>query len=53
MNSATKIKFQARCNKSNKILVSSYKKDYDLSIDDYAKIISDLIYKSIKPKFLI
>ena len=50
LNSATKIKFDQGIVNQTKYWYQSYKKDYYLSIDDYSKILSDLIYKSIDSK---
>ena len=50
LNSATKIKFDQGIVNQTKYWFQSYKKDYYLSIDDYSKILSNLIYKSIDSK---
>ena len=50
LNSATKIKYNQGIVKQTKYWYQNYKKDYNLSIDDYSKILSDLIYKSIETK---
>ena len=50
LNSATKIKFDEGIVNQTKYWLQSYKKDYYLSIDDYSKILSNLIYKSIDSK---